>query len=70
MKERIIYILEPVHTPDWAPKDDPSKYYLDRIQKIGITLGRAMEAIQPEWNDYVYDWRRTIPDHIPKTLDR
>ena len=38
MKERIIYILEPVHTPDWAPKDDPSKYYLDRIQKIGIGL--------------------------------
>ena len=56
--------------PDWDAKDDPSKYYLDRIQKIGITLGRAMEAVQPEWNDDVYDWRRKIPDHIPKTFDR
>jgi len=70
MKEKIIYILDPMHTPDWDPKDDPSKYYLDRIQKTGITLGSAMEAIQPEWNDDVYDWRCTIPDHIPKTFDR
>ena len=43
---------------------------LIEYKKIGITLGSAMEAIQPEWNDDVYDWRCTIPDHIPKTFDR
>lgn len=64
MKERIVYMLDPMPAPDymldpmpaphWAPKDDPSKYYLDIIQKIGITLDGAMEAVQPEWKDDVY----------------
>lgn len=70
MKERSIYIIDKMHIPYWGPKDDPSKYYLDGIQKIGITLGRAMEETDPTWNDDVYDWRRKIPIGVPKTTDR
>ena len=50
-RKNYLYIGPNAYT--WDPKEDPSKYYLDRIQKIGITLGSAMEAIQPEWNDDV-----------------
>lgn len=70
MKERKIYIIDTMPIPYWGPKDDPSRYYLDGIQKIGVALGRAMEETDPTWNDDVYDWRRNIPNGVPKTTDR
>ncbi|KAF8721706.1 hypothetical protein HU200_022879 [Digitaria exilis] len=68
--ERKIYIIDIMPIPYWGPKDDPSRYYLDGIQKIGVALGRAMEETDPTWNDDVYDWRRNIPNGVPKTTDK
>lgn len=47
---------------DWGPTDDPSTYYLGGIQKIGITLGRAMEEIDPHWCC-------KIPKNVPKKTE-
>jgi hypothetical protein len=35
MKDRAIYIIDPMPMLDWAPKDDASKYNLDIIKKLG-----------------------------------
>ena len=39
-------------------------------QKIGKTFDRAVEEVDPAWNDDIYDWNPIFPFYIPKTLDR
>jgi len=44
-------------------------YYLPQIQKVGKAFDRAMEEVDPAWNDDINDWNPIFPFYIPKTLD-
>uniref|UniRef100_K3YCB5 Ubiquitin-like protease family profile domain-containing protein n=1 Tax=Setaria italica TaxID=4555 RepID=K3YCB5_SETIT len=55
------------HNPAY---NHPSYYYLPRIQKIAKTYDRAMDEIDPSWNDDIYDWNHIYLCLVPKTFDR
>ncbi|RCV43788.1 hypothetical protein SETIT_9G321700v2 [Setaria italica] len=38
--------------------------------KITRTYDRAMDEIDPSWNDNIYDWNHIYPCLLPKTFDR
>ncbi|KAF8781286.1 hypothetical protein HU200_000599 [Digitaria exilis] len=69
-KDRIIAIIDPTPFSQWNDYNHPSFYYLPKIQKIAKTYERAMEEVDPMWNDDVYDWRHIFPSFVPKTMDR
>ena len=59
------------HSPvrEYAAYNHPFFHYLPRIQKVGKAFDRAMEEVDPVWNDNIYDWHPIFPFLIPKTFD-
>ena len=61
MKKRIITVVEATLKPLQAGVTlGYCRYYNDKLQKICRVFDRAMEIVDPEYNDDSYDWRRTI----------
>ncbi|CAL4886813.1 unnamed protein product [Urochloa decumbens] len=69
-KHRTIAIIDPRPVYTNASYNNPYYYYVDRIQKVAAAYDRAMEVVEPEWRDDVYDWHHTFPALVPKTFDR
>ena len=42
--------------PAHVNREDTSRFYLNRLQKISKVYDIAMEEVNPEWNDDMYDW--------------
>jgi hypothetical protein len=49
--------------------DNPTSYYLGHIQKIRKVLDLVMEEVNPNWNDDIYDWIRSLAPCLMKTRD-
>jgi len=69
MKDKFTTIIEPTPHPEWAARTGPYYYYLPIVHEIAKALGRAMEIVNPAWNENEYDWPQIYPGVIQKTFD-
>ena len=68
--ERQIYSYYwPDSTPWMGPRTGPYYYCLPIVQKIAKAFDRAMEVVNPTWNEDVYDWPQVYPGVVPKTFN-
>ena len=68
--ERQIYSYYwPDSTPWMGPRTGPYYYCLPIVQKIAKAFDRAMEVVNPAWNEDVYDWPQVYPGVVPKTFN-
>ncbi|CAN6276571.1 unnamed protein product [Urochloa humidicola] len=68
-KLRLVAIIDPSPVRQSAAYNHPSYYYIPRIQKIAYTFDRAMDEVDPTWNDDIFYWRQIYPDLVPKIND-
>jgi hypothetical protein len=66
---RVIAIVDPSPVCECAAYNYPYFYYLPRIQKVAKIFDRAMEEVDPVWNNDIYDWHPIFLTFIPKTFD-
>ena len=52
-----------------GPRTGPYYYCLPIVQKIAKAFDRAMEVVNPAWNEDVYDWPQVYPGVVPKTFN-
>ena len=52
-----------------GPRTGPYYYCLRIVQKIAKAFDRAMEVVNPAWNENEYDWPQIYPGVIQKTFD-
>ncbi|CAN6338798.1 unnamed protein product [Urochloa humidicola] len=68
-KHRIVAIIDPSPVTQSVAYNDPSNYYIPRLQKLAYTFDRAMDEVDPSWNDDIFDWKRVFPNLVPKIYD-
>jgi hypothetical protein len=70
-KSRTTAIIDPSPlVTNVAYNNHPSYYYLPRLQKVAKTFDRAMDVVDPSWNDDIFYWQHVFPCLVPKLLDR
>jgi hypothetical protein len=70
-KSRTTTIIDPSPlVTNVAYNNHPSYYYLPRLQKVAKTFDRAMDVVDPSWNDDIFDWQHVFPSLVPKLVDR
>ncbi|CAL4969185.1 unnamed protein product [Urochloa decumbens] len=66
---RVVTIMDPSPVLQNPGYTHPSNYYIPRLHRITYTFDRAMDKVDPSWNDDVFYWKHVYPELVPLTFD-
>ncbi|CAL4916489.1 unnamed protein product [Urochloa decumbens] len=67
-RHRVVAIIDPSPVLQNPGYTHPSHYYIPRLHRVAYTFDRAMDTLDPSWNDDVFDWKHVYPELDPRIL--